>query len=171
MSGLYVHIPFCLSRCIYCGFFSTTTHELIDKYIETLGLELKLREGYLSEPITTIYIGGGTPSVLSEAQLEQLFGIIWRFVSNHNNAVAVRSGLDVGPNKAIETTIECNPNDINEAKAATMHRLGVNRVSMGVQSFNDNHLQFIRRRHNSRQAIEALRLTEVKWLKPMKKAV
>lgn len=139
MSGIYVHIPFCQSRCIYCGFFSTTHMELRQRYVDALCREYDMRRDYIALPPTTIYIGGGTPSVLGESQLEQLFETL---------------------GGAEEVTLECNPDDVTEEFALLLRRLPVNRVSMGAQTFNDERLRFLHRRHTSEQvalAVERLR--------------
>ena len=141
MAGLYIHIPFCASRCIYCGFYSTTRRALRRRYTGALCRELDMRRGYLHEPVRTIYIGGGTPSLLDEEQLAQLFG-------------------SIDSSGATEITMECNPDDITPEYAAMIGRLPVNRVSMGAQTFNDDMLRFIRRRHTSddiRRAVTLLR--------------
>lgn len=130
MAGLYIHIPFCASRCIYCGFFSTTRHSMHRRYVDALCREIDLRRNYLHDDIHTIYIGGGTPSMLDETLLQQLF-----------------SNIDY--RKATEITMECNPDDITPEYAATIGRLPVNRVSMGVQTFDDRRLLFLRRRHSA----------------------
>lgn len=172
MAGLYIHIPFCKSRCIYCGFYSTTRLEQRQKYVDALCKEMILRRGYRSEgvkefrssdnteatinlstcqlvnlstKINTIYLGGGTPSQLSIAQLEQLFIYINKVYSIGDDA---------------EVTMECNPDDITDDYAQAISRLPINRVSMGVQTFDDNQLRFLRRRHNSENvynAVERLR--------------
>lgn len=139
MSGIYVHIPFCQSRCIYCGFYSTTHMELRQRYVDALCREYHLGRDYIDLPPTTIYIGGGTPSVLTERQLEQLFETL---------------------GGAEEVTLECNPDDVTEEFALLLRRLPVNRVSMGAQTFNDERLRFLHRRHTSEQvalAVERLR--------------
>ncbi|WP_036876684.1 radical SAM family heme chaperone HemW [Xylanibacter oryzae] len=134
MAGLYIHIPFCTSRCIYCGFYSTTLSEMKDKYVDAICKEIKLRKDYLiDEKIDTIYLGGGTPSTLSAEQLEKIFYCIYNDVYN---------GC-----KPFETTIECNPDDVTEMFADTISRLPVNRISMGAQTFCDKRLRFLRRRH------------------------
>ncbi len=137
MVGLYVHIPFCKSRCIYCGFYSTTLEEMKSAYVDALVRELRLRQDETSEPWSTIYLGGGTPSRLSEAELTRLF-----------------EGIEYS--KATEITIECNPDDITAEYAALLGRLPVNRVSMGAQTFSDERLRFIRRRHSAQQVGEAV---------------
>lgn len=141
MAGLYVHIPFCASRCVYCGFYSTTLHDRQQRYVDALCREMDLRRDYLHEDVHTVYIGGGTPSLLTESQLQQIF-----------------DRMDCS--KAIEITMECNPDDITDEYAGVISRLPINRVSMGAQTFNDVRLRFLRRRHNSQdisQAVERLR--------------
>lgn len=141
MSSLYIHIPFCAKRCYYCDFHSGTDNSLQEKYIEALGCELKTRIGELSSLSPhTIYIGGGTPSQLTPSLLEKLFSIL-------NNSLDLSS--------AKEITIEVNPDDITTEYAKSISSLPINRVSMGVQSFNDRLLKLIGRRHNSQKAVEA----------------
>lgn len=145
MAGLYVHIPFCVSRCIYCGFYSTVGIDKRDEYLDALQKEIEIRKEYLNEDINTIYIGGGTPSALSNKQLERLFRIIGKFVEEKNKC-------RITENKEFEFTIECNPNDLDDEKIDLLRESLVNRVSMGVQTFDDSRLKFIKRRHNSAQA-------------------
>lgn len=135
MAGIYIHIPFCKSRCIYCGFFSTTLLRQRQRYVDALCHEYWQRRDYITLPPTTIYIGGGTPSVLTPAQLEQLLATV---------------------GTAEEVTLECNPDDVTTYLAALLPRLGVNRVSMGAQTFSDERLRFLRRRHAACQVQEAI---------------
>ena len=141
MAGVYVHIPFCKSRCVYCGFFSTTKHELAAAYVDAVCAEWQRRRQELRDPVRTIYIGGGTPSQLAEPQLRQLLE-------------ALTSPLDVATLE--EVTIECNPDDVTEAFAALLATLPVNRVSMGAQTFSDERLRFLHRRHNAEQVGQAV---------------
>ena len=146
MAGLYIHIPFCASRCIYCGFYSTTHLNLRQQYVDAVCHEMELRNvlGDVTEPISTVYIGGGTPSQLTAAQLEQLFIYINKVYGN----------------QAEEITIEANPDDVTPDFAATLSRLGINRVSMGAQTFDDARLRFLHRRHTAAQvpiAVQRLR--------------
>ena len=150
MAGLYIHIPFCKSRCIYCGFYSTTATELIGEYTNAICKELELRKEYLHESVSTIYFGGGTPSLLS---LDETARIL--------NAIYIYNKVEDG----CEITMECNPDDVTTGFAKRLAGLNVNRVSMGVQSFSDNILAFARRRHKSEQirsAIENLREAGIK---------
>ena len=142
MAGLYIHIPFCKSRCIYCGFYSTTLLTWRDRYVDALCKEMALRPA--SSPLSTIYLGGGTPSLLTPRQLEQLFLNINK-VYGCNPLSADKDSIPM------EITIECNPDDITPEFAKDLAQLPVNRVSMGAQTFNDDRLRFLRRRHNSQQ--------------------
>lgn len=142
MTGLYIHIPFCASRCIYCGFYSTTHTEMQDRYIDTVCRELDMR---LTETgtISTIYIGGGTPSMLSADNLQRLISYLYY-------------RCNVSPDA--EVTIECNPDDVCHKDFCLP--APVNRVSMGAQTFCNSRLKFIHRRHNAiqvTQAVEKLR--------------
>lgn len=141
-AGIYIHIPFCASRCIYCGFYSTTRNALQHRYTDALLKEMELRRGELGNncSIDTIYIGGGTPSVLPADELQRILATV-------NNSFTV---------KARETTIEMNPDDVTTELVARVKAMGVNRISMGVQTFSDQRLRFIRRRHTSMQAMKAV---------------
>lgn len=150
MAGIYVHIPFCKSRCIYCDFYSTTFNNLQDHYVDALLKEFDLRKGYLDgERIETIYIGGGTPSQLSKRNIVRLLDYL---------------PTPFDGNKKGEITFECNPDDVNEDLADTLMAAGINRISMGAQTFSDARLKFLNRRHNSQQVIEAVKLLRQKGL-------
>ena len=140
MAGLYIHIPFCRSRCIYCGFYSTTALDLRQRYVEALCKEMALRPSD-EQDIETIYLGGGTPSQLTIPQLHQIFDAIYKYNK-------------VSPDA--EVTIEMNPDDVTEAFADGLCWLPVNRVSMGAQTFDDKRLKWLHRRHTSHQVAEAL---------------
>ena len=146
MAGLYIHIPFCASRCIYCNFYSTTSLKLRQRYVDAVCREMSLLPAPSKErgSIDTIYLGGGTPSQLTPDQLRQLFLYINK----------------VYENQAVEVTIEMNPDDVTPAFAEILPRLGINRVSMGAQTFDNERLRFLHRRHTAtqvRQAVTALR--------------
>lgn len=143
MAGIYIHIPFCKSRCIYCGFYSTTLLDLRKKYINAVCREMELRKNYIREPFSTIYLGGGTPSLLDEAELTKLFLYI-------NNV------YDVDRNA--EITMECNPDDITPKFTNMLSRLPINRVSMGAQTFANSRLRLLHRRHNSDEVKHAVKL-------------
>lgn len=143
MAGIYIHIPFCKSLCIYCGFYSTTLLDLRKKYINAVCREMELRKNYIREPFSTIYLGGGTPSLLDEAELTKLFLYI-------NNV------YDVDRNA--EITMECNPDDITPEFTNMLSRLPINRVSMGAQTFADSRLRLLYRRHSSDEVKHAVKL-------------
>ena len=142
MSGLYLHIPFCKKRCIYCDFYSSTDNRLVDKYIDALCIEIESRLHEIDKNnITTIYIGGGTPSQLSATQLGEIINFI-------------KSKIDFSLIE--EFTIEVNPDDVTYDYIKECITFGINRVSMGIQSFVDEELKIINRRHDSSQAIKAI---------------
>lgn len=145
MAGIYLHIPFCKSRCIYCDFYTTTDAHLQDSYLEALMQELKLRKEYLRDSIKTIYIGGGTPSLLSANQLEKLFHTL----SSEYDLTAVK-----------EITLEANPDDLSHTYLKSLQHLPINRLSIGIQSFNDKQLKALNRRHSAKQAIEAVQRSQ-----------
>ena len=140
MAGLYIHIPFCKSRCIYCAFYSTTHLGQRQRYVDALCREMAMRG---RQDISTIYLGGGTPSQLTADQLRQLFETIHIY-----NKVAPDA----------EVTIEVNPDDVTPTLCATLPRLGVNRVSMGAQTFDNQRLRFLHRRHTEAQVQQAVRM-------------
>ena len=145
MAGIYIHIPFCKSRCIYCGFYSTTSLELRQRYVEAICREMEIRNER-SEIIDTVYLGGGTPSQLTIEQLRQLF-------------IYINKVYPLTPNISPltpEITIEVNPDDVTIEFAVALKQLPINRVSMGIQTFNDQRLQFLHRRHTAQQAITAV---------------
>ena len=144
MAGLYIHIPFCASRCIYCGFYSTTSLKLRQQYVDAVVKEMALRgkrSEVRSKSLSTIYFGGGTPSQLTIPQLHQIFDAIYKY-----NKVQMGS----------EVTIEMNPDDVTEVFADGLCMLPVNRVSMGAQTFDDERLKWLHRRHTSQQVSEAM---------------
>ena len=142
MSSIYIHIPFCQCRCSYCDFYSTTQLTSRDLYVNALCSELVQRKNELPpSPIQTIYLGGGTPSVLTPAQLDRIF-----------TTLAAHYDLS----KLQECTIECNPDDINSGYLSDLKSLPINRISMGIQSFNDVELTLMNRRHTAKQAIQAV---------------
>ena len=138
MAGIYIHIPFCRSRCTYCGFYSTTGLDLRQRYVDAVCRELSIR----GTEVCTIYLGGGTPSQLTIQQLRQIFEALYIY-----NKVE----------KDTEVTIEVNPDDITEEYAKALTTLPVNRISMGIQTFDDQRLHFLRRRHTSDQAVNAVK--------------
>ncbi|MBS4029451.1 MAG: radical SAM family heme chaperone HemW [Ignavibacteriales bacterium] len=143
MSSLYFHIPFCERKCIYCDFYSIETLSPIEEFLSALKIEIALQEQFHGEKFETIFFGGGTPSLLSPPQLENIFNLIYKHFSISRNA---------------EITVECNPETVDKEKLTAYRSLGVNRLSFGVQSFFEDDLQFLSRIHNSQKAKEAIRL-------------
>lgn len=137
MAGLYIHIPFCHSKCIYCDFYSTPKLDKLDALLEALVREYDIRKDEITEAFRTVYIGGGTPSIVPPDRLAALC-----------SALPVES--------AEEFTIEANPEDIRADIIKAWRETGINRVSMGVQSFDDEELLTIRRRHNGADAMRAI---------------
>ena len=143
MAGIYIHIPFCKRRCIYCDFFSTTQSEKKSAYVRALCRELEMRQDYVGgEEIETIYLGGGTPSQLTEEELKAIFSSIYHIYKVKTNA---------------EITLEANPDDLTPEYVAMLRQLPVNRISMGIQTFQEETLKLLHRRHTATQAIEAFR--------------
>lgn len=146
MAGIYLHIPFCKSRCIYCDFYSTLCEDKKEDYVAALSNELRLRAGYLSQDgqrpsIGTIYVGGGTPTTLDPQLLEQLFATLY-------------DTYEIDPQA--EVTLEANPDDLSPQRIAALRHLPVNRLSIGIQTFDSDRLRLLRRRHNGQQALQAV---------------
>jgi oxygen-independent coproporphyrinogen III oxidase len=142
LPGLYIHIPFCLKKCAYCGFYSLTDLTLIPGFLAALRREMSLNKDIHRE-FDTVYIGGGTPSVLAASDLGRLIGDI-------RTAFAITSDAEI--------TLEANPGDITVGLLAKLRSAGVNRLNIGCQSFDDETLAFLGRRHQARQAREAIRM-------------
>ena len=141
MAGIYIHTPFCKRRCIYCDFFSTTQSEKKPAYVHALCQELDMRKDYLEgEDIETIYLGGGTPSQLSQEELEEIFSTLYNIYKVKDDA---------------EITLEANPDDLTPEYVYMIRSLPINRISMGIQTFQEETLKLLHRRHTAQQAIEA----------------
>ena len=141
MAGIYIHTPFCKRRCIYCDFFSTTQSEKKPAYVHALCQELDMRKDYLEgEDIETIYLGGGTPSQLSQEELEKIFSALYNIYKVKDDA---------------EITLEANPDDLTPEYVHMLRTLPINRISMGIQTFQEETLKLLHRRHTAQQAIEA----------------
>ena len=144
MAGLYIHIPFCAKRCLYCDFFSNTDMKFKEPYVSAVIREMQLRQEYIGgEPLDTIYFGGGTPSQLQQADFERIFK-------------AIDCLFNISSCK--EITLEVNPDDMTPEYVTSLRNLPFNRVSMGVQSFKEKDLHFLNRRHDREQALRAVEL-------------
>lgn len=142
MAGIYLHIPYCRKACIYCDFhFSTLLGNKAD-LLRAMMAELEMRKDYLrNERIESIYFGGGTPSVMTDSETSTMIGLIERW-------------FEVSPDA--EITLEANPDDLNRKHLAELKKAGVNRLSIGIQSFDDEVLQWMNRSHTAQQVTEAL---------------
>ncbi len=147
MAGIYIHIPFCKQRCFYCDFFSDT--QMVEKknYIDALIKEISLRKNYLSpsDKIKTIYIGGGTPSLLEKVDFEEII---------------LTLGLYYDLSEVEEFTVEANPDDITAGLLEALIKIGCNRLSIGIQSFNNEELKILGRRHDALQAKTSVNLAK-----------
>jgi oxygen-independent coproporphyrinogen-3 oxidase len=151
VAGLYVHIPFCEHKCIYCDFYSIapqdasrSTDELIGRFLASLRTEIALRaqEERFRVPYETIFFGGGTPSLLSPSSIEQVLTLL-------ADSFRIENGAEI--------TLETNPGTVDLSKLRAFRSAGVNRLSVGVQSFHDDELRFLSRIHSAREAKECLR--------------
>lgn len=146
MAGIYIHIPFCKTRCIYCDFYTRTDFSKKSPYVHALCKEIELAADYLNgEVVDTIYFGGGTPSQLSQDELQTIL-------------TSLSDNFPV--NKDAEITLEANPDDLTGEYLSGLLRGGFNRLSMGVQSFNDNELLFLNRRHSAEKALNAVKMSQ-----------
>ncbi len=142
MAGIYIHIPFCKQACSYCNFHFSTSLKLKEEMIDAICLEIKSRNNYLnSSIIDSIYFGGGTPSLLEEKDLTK----IWQTLTEN---------FKIAPNA--EITLEANPDDLTSSKLDVLVRTPINRLSIGVQSFFDDDLKYMRRAHNAEEAMRCL---------------
>src|SRR6185437_1152055 len=135
MAGIYIHIPFCKQACHYCDFHFSTSLKYKDELLQALVKEIHLQKNYVDgETIETIYFGGGTPSLLSVDEINLLTDAIAGLHSIASNA---------------EITIEANPDDLNKAKSQSYLQTGINRFSIGIQSFFDDDLEWMNRVHRA----------------------
>jgi oxygen-independent coproporphyrinogen-3 oxidase len=139
-AGLYIHIPFCLSKCGYCSFYSVESLHLIPEYIASLNQEIKQYRNIFSS-FDTVYFGGGTPSLLTPNQLTQILASIYKYFNITADA---------------EITLEANPGDLSFSYLKALRATGINRLNIGVQSFNDKILKLLGRRHSAKEAISSI---------------
>ncbi|MBO7459834.1 MAG: radical SAM family heme chaperone HemW [Bacteroidales bacterium] len=142
MAGLYLHIPFCKSKCAYCNFFSVVSEKQRVDFLEALKKEALMRKDYLGgEEVRTIYFGGGTPSTLRASEISEILEVL-----NKNYKTAA----------APEITLEANPDTVSKESLLEYKSIGINRLSIGIQSFFDDDLQYLSRRHDSKHALQVL---------------
>lgn len=146
MAGIYLHIPFCRQACHYCNFHFSTSLKLKQDFVGAICKEVRLRKDYLKgEEINSIYFGGGTPSLLSRSELDAILDTIHK----HHSI-----------NPSAEVTFEANPDDVSSDKLTGWKTTGINRLSMGVQSFYEEDLRWMNRAHNASQALESIKLVQ-----------
>jgi oxygen-independent coproporphyrinogen-3 oxidase len=138
MAGIYIHIPFCKKACHYCNFHFSTQIKYMEPFMKALLHEIELQKEYLTSPIETIYFGGGTPSLLSLKDLDSII-----------NQIRLHFKLS----NEIEFTLEANPDDINTNKVQSWKNIGVNRLSIGIQSFQQKALDWMNRAHTTQQSM------------------
>ena len=171
---IYIHFPFCKSFCTYCDFYSVRGKDRIAQYTQSLLREISLRKAFLCQCTSpaTLYIGGGTPSLWPVEQLGEAVAAISAVLREGAADYGRSCGTSGGGGGSVpgtgdgrgnagffaEFTVEVNPDDVTEAYALALRRLGVNRVSMGVQSFSDRSLRWMARRHSPEGAVEAFRV-------------
>ena len=142
MAGIYLHIPFCKQACHYCNFHFSTSLKKKDQLLEALLKEIALQKDYLhGEKVQTIYLGGGTPSILSGEELDRIFQALYSQYPIASNA---------------EITLEANPDDLDQIKVADLKQLPINRLSIGIQSFDQTDLQWMNRAHNAKEAYDCI---------------
>ncbi len=145
MAGIYIHIPFCRKACHYCNFHFSTSAHLQKDFVAALVNEIQLQQNYLSEPVSTIYFGGGTPSILPSGDIESIIQLLNRTFTIEQDA---------------EVTLEANPDDISSTKLFDWKTIGINRLSIGVQSFFEDDLIWMNRAHNAQQAADSIELSQ-----------
>ncbi len=142
MAGIYIHVPFCKSKCAYCNFFSLASEKKVIDFVDALKREIIARKDYLhDEKVETIYFGGGTPSLLPIKCVEEILVIL------HKNF-----NISSSP----EITLEINPDTVEKNQLFQLKKLGVNRMSVGIQSFHDDDLKYLGRRHDSKHALQII---------------
>lgn len=142
MASIYMHIPFCKKRCNYCDFYSSIKIEYLDNYLKAITKEIEIQSDYFgNEEIETIYFGGGTPSIMRTIEVEKLINSLKKNFNLSNNP---------------EITIEVNPDDCNNKYFKSIKSIGFNRISIGVQSFDDKTLKLMNRRHTAKQVYECI---------------
>lgn len=142
MAGIYIHIPFCRQKCYYCDFYKTVNTSLKQSFLPALKEEAKLRKNYLqNETVETIYFGGGTPSVLESGEVKKILEHLDQHFLLAENA---------------EITFEANPDDLTKEYLQAIRAEGINRLSVGIQALQNHHLEKMNRRHDKKQALEAI---------------
>ena len=146
MSGIYIHIPFCAKKCFYCDFYTVQSAKYKNEFLDAIFSEIKLRKNYLNnDTLKTIYFGGGTPSQIKTYEIEKIINEIMKFHRVPEDA---------------EITVELNPDDVDEKYVTELRKTSVNRISIGLQSFFDDDLKLMNRRHNACENEKAVKLLQ-----------
>jgi len=146
LAGIYIHIPYCERACSYCNFHFRISQKDKIEMLNCINLELEMRQTYLKNKIvSTIYFGGGTPSILSKNEIKSILDCI-------STIYKIKEDTEI--------TLECNPDDLTENKLKALKEVGINRLSIGVQSFDDEDLKFMNRSHNAKQSEDCLKLAQ-----------
>jgi len=140
MAGIYIHIPFCKQKCTYCDFHFSTSLKYKERVINAIYKEIELKKDYFTEEVNTIYFGGGTPSFIDVKEIEKIIDLIHK-----NYSVDLK-----------ELTLEANPDDLDLNSLKALKEIGINRLSIGIQTFNDEVLKWMNRSHDSKQAIKVM---------------
>ena len=146
MASIYIHIPYCKQKCTYCNFHFRIAQNDKKEMLQSIKKEIKMRQTYLNNAkINSIYFGGGTPSILNKIEIKSLINTLYNNFKIDTDA---------------EITLECNPDDLNKNKLLDLKEIGINRLSIGIQSFNDSDLKFMNRSHNSIQALNCIQIAK-----------
>ena len=146
MASIYIHIPYCKKQCTYCNFHFRIAQNDKEEMLKSIKKEIDMRQPYLNgATISSIYLGGGTPSILNKEEIESLVNTVYCNFTIH---------------KGTEITLECNPDDLNAQMLADLKEIGINRLSIGIQSFDDEDLKFMNRSHNAKEALGCIQLAK-----------
>ena len=145
MAGIYIHIPFCKKACHYCNFHFSTSKKSIPQLINAIAREAEIQKNFINEAVETIYFGGGTPSILDVNDVEKILSAIYKNYSVSSIA---------------EITLEANPDDVSEENLLAWKAIGINRISLGIQSFIEEELVWMNRSHDAKQALQSVELIQ-----------
>lgn len=142
MAGIYIHYPYCKQKCHYCNFFSLATHKFRNEFVDALLEEISQRKTYIKDPVQSIYFGGGTPSLLSVDEIQ-------RIMDHLTHSFSVDSSAEI--------TLEANPDDLDIRYLKDLQKTDINRLSIGIQSFNNDELMAVNRVHNAESAMDCVK--------------
>ena len=146
MASIYIHIPYCKQQCTYCNFHFRIAQDDKQEMLKSIKKEIMMRQSYLNgAKISSIYFGGGTPSILNKGEIKSLIHTIYNNFKIDTDA---------------EITLECNPDDLDKKKLLELKKIGINRLSIGIQSFNDADLKFMNRSHNAKEALSCIQFAK-----------